>query len=73
MPGLHAEGSVVSNLFALLCWDVMFMDVVDVFHGPYQTCPLDMATTDFYTSRTHAVDSRLAWIQQASTQVTTGT
>ncbi|WAR06947.1 FAN1-like protein [Mya arenaria] len=67
--GLHAEGSIVSNLFALLFWDVMFMPVVDVFHSPYQTCPLDMATRDFYTNRKHAVDERLVWLENASVEV----
>ncbi|XP_052244398.1 fanconi-associated nuclease 1-like isoform X2 [Dreissena polymorpha] len=64
--GLHAEGSVVTNLFVLLFWDVMFVDVADVFQGPYQGAPLDLATQDFYRNRSQVVDERLEWIKGAS-------
>ncbi|XP_052242261.1 fanconi-associated nuclease 1-like isoform X2 [Dreissena polymorpha] len=64
--GLHAEGSVVTNLFVLLFWDVMFTDVADVFQGPYQGAPLDLATQDFYRNRSQVVDERLEWIKGAS-------
>ncbi|XP_053396885.1 fanconi-associated nuclease 1-like [Mercenaria mercenaria] len=66
--GLHAEGSIVSNLFVLLFWDIMFMNVPNVFHGPFQSCPLDIATRDFYLSRQHHVDDRLNWLKSASVE-----
>ena len=34
--GVHGEGSTVSSLFVLLFWDIIFMDVPDTFHTPYQ-------------------------------------
>lgn len=35
--GIHGEGSTFSTLFALLTWDIIFMDgVPDVFRNPYQ-------------------------------------
>ncbi|KAL4232527.1 Fanconi-associated nuclease 1 [Mactra antiquata] len=64
--GLHAEGSVISNLFVLLFWDIMYMDIPDVFHGPFQSCPLDMATRDFYINRQQCIDNRLQWIKNSS-------
>ena len=69
IAGLHAEGSIVSNLFVLLFWDIMFMDVPNVFHGPFQSCPLDIATQDFYLNRQQLTDERLNWIKNASIDV----
>lgn len=69
ISGLHAEGSVISNLFVLLMWEVIFMDVPDAFHGHFQSCPLDIMSQDFYKNRTTAVENRLAWIRGASKQV----
>lgn len=37
VPGIHGEGATFSALFALLLWDVIFMEgVPDVFRNPYQ-------------------------------------
>lgn len=37
VPGIHGEGATFSALFALLLWDVIFMEgVPDVFRYPYQ-------------------------------------
>lgn len=37
VPGIHGEGSTFSALFALLLWDIIFMDgIPDVFRYPYQ-------------------------------------
>lgn len=37
MPGIHGEGSTFSTLFALLLWDIIFMQgIPDVFRNPYQ-------------------------------------
>lgn len=67
--GLHAEGSIVSNLFVLLFWDIMFMDIENVFHGPFQSCPLDVATQEFYLNRQEHIDDRLNWLKNASVEV----
>ena len=34
--GVHAEGSSYTFIFTLIFWDIIFMDVDDVFLGPYQ-------------------------------------
>ena len=34
--GVHAEGSSYSFIFSLIFWEIIFMDVDDVFLGPYQ-------------------------------------
>lgn len=37
LPGIHGEGSTFSTLFALLLWDIIFMESIpDVFRNPYQ-------------------------------------
>ncbi|XP_074533123.1 fanconi-associated nuclease 1 [Halichoeres trimaculatus] len=65
--GIHGEGSTFSTLFALLLWDIIFMEgVPDVFRNPYQTCPLDLYTDCFYENRNKAIDSRVQLISEAS-------
>ncbi|XP_046545713.1 fanconi-associated nuclease 1-like [Haliotis rubra] len=64
--GLHAEGSIISNLFNLYFWDVVFMDVPDAFHSPYQTQPLDFHSNFFYTRRQEAIDTRLQELEEAT-------
>ncbi|KAI8508095.1 Fanconi-associated nuclease 1 [Branchiostoma belcheri] len=67
--GIHGEGSTYWTLCLLLLWDVVFMEgVADVFRSPYQSCPLDRYTDDFYTSRRAAIDSRLEEVRQADSQ-----
>lgn len=37
VTGIHGEGSTFSTLFALLMWDIVFMEgITDVFRNPYQ-------------------------------------
>jgi hypothetical protein len=45
------------------------MDVPNVFHGPFQSCPLDIATQDFYLNRQQVTDERLEWLKNASIEV----
>ncbi|XP_078656371.1 fanconi-associated nuclease 1-like isoform X2 [Branchiostoma floridae x Branchiostoma belcheri] len=67
--GIHGEGSTYWTLCLLLLSDVVFMEgVADVFRSPYQSCPLDRYTDDFYTSRRAAIDSRLEEVRQADSQ-----
>ncbi|XP_034032102.1 fanconi-associated nuclease 1 [Thalassophryne amazonica] len=67
--GIHGEGSTFSALFALLLWDIIFMEgIPDVFRNLYQTCPLDLCTDCFYENRKEAIDSRVALISDASVE-----
>ncbi|RUS87029.1 hypothetical protein EGW08_005182 [Elysia chlorotica] len=54
--GMHAEGSVVSSLFALFFWEILFMSKPDAFHSPYQAMPLDLYTDNFYDRRKLEID-----------------
>ncbi|XP_047452503.1 fanconi-associated nuclease 1 [Mugil cephalus] len=67
--GIHGEGSTFSTLFALLLWDVIFMEgIPDVFRNPYQTCPLDLHTDCFYENRKEAIGSRVQLLSEASVE-----
>ncbi|CAH1253075.1 FAN1 [Branchiostoma lanceolatum] len=67
--GIHGEGGTYWTLCLLLLWDVVFMEgVADVFRSPYQSCPLDRYSDNFYPSRKAAIDGRLEDIRQADIQ-----
>nr|XP_061813302.1 fanconi-associated nuclease 1-like [Nerophis lumbriciformis] len=68
--GIHGEGSTFSTLFALLLWDIIFMDgIPDVFRNVYQACPLDFYTDSFYKNRKEAIDNRVQLINDASVDI----
>ncbi|RKP26820.1 hypothetical protein SYNPS1DRAFT_21491 [Syncephalis pseudoplumigaleata] len=46
--GVHSETSLLTTLFALLFWDVLFAEHEGVFETPEQSAPLDLATDAFY-------------------------
>ncbi|KAJ3287239.1 hypothetical protein HK104_008708 [Borealophlyctis nickersoniae] len=63
--GLHAENSIVTTLFGLLFWDILFDDTVPaVFSSPHQVAPLDLHTEFFYEGRREAIESRLLQISE---------
>ncbi|CAM9719348.1 unnamed protein product [Chrysoparadoxa australica] len=58
--GWHCEGSHVRTIFALLCWDMLFMPVPNVFQTLYQDAPLDLDYYPFfYCSRRRELDALL--------------
>ncbi|KAJ3289953.1 hypothetical protein HDU79_003664 [Rhizoclosmatium sp. JEL0117] len=59
--GVHAENSVITTLFGILFWDILFDDTVPgVFTTPFQDAPMDLSTEFFYTARKAAIDQRLS-------------
>ncbi|ESP00585.1 hypothetical protein LOTGIDRAFT_157864 [Lottia gigantea] len=66
--GLHAEGAIISTLFSLFFWDILFMDVPDAFHSFYQTNPLDKMSLEFYKRRKTEIDDRLEWLENSTTE-----
>ena len=65
--GLHCEGSLVSALFGLLLWDVIFDDTVEnVFATPFQQAPLDLGYRDFAARRKGTLTARLKEISGLS-------
>ncbi|KZT57584.1 hypothetical protein CALCODRAFT_452810 [Calocera cornea HHB12733] len=61
--GFHAEGRIVSTLFTLLFFDILYMPVPGAFETKYQTAPLDLSYDTFYASRREAIDLRLAQLR----------
>ncbi|KAH7107558.1 VRR-NUC domain-containing protein [Auriculariales sp. MPI-PUGE-AT-0066] len=56
---LHSEGRVVTSLFALLFWDILFTDVPGAFETKFQSAPLDIFHDTFYASRRDLIEERL--------------
>lgn len=63
--GTHSEGGIWSVLFGLLMWDVLFMDVPEVFRTPFQSAPLDLGGAAFCSARQPLMDERLSAIECA--------
>ncbi|CAO3625770.1 unnamed protein product [Cunninghamella echinulata] len=57
--GLHTENGVVTMLFMLLFWDVIFSPLPGVFETPFQTAPLDLGTDAFYVGRIGMINERI--------------
>lgn len=57
--GYHCEGRIVTTLFGLLFWDIIFAPVPGAFETPYQTAPLDIFEDTFYYAREDLIEKRL--------------
>eukprot|EP01018_Ginkgo_biloba_P025395 Gb_10162 [translate_table: standard] len=66
--GVHSEGGIWMTFFGLLMWDVLFADVPDVFHTPFQTAPLDLRTDCFYPSRESLIETQLSKIRKGGAE-----
>ncbi|KAG5459748.1 MAG: hypothetical protein BJ554DRAFT_8298 [Olpidium bornovanus] len=75
--GFHSETSILSTLYGLLFWDIIYMDnIPGVFASEFQSrpelhgapCPLDMRTEFFYESRREVIETRLAEIEHSAKQ-----
>ena len=60
----HSEGSIVSTIFGLLFWDILFSSVPGAFETPYQSAPLDIATECFFFARRKEIEDRLREIEE---------
>jgi len=64
--GYHSESSILTTLFALLLWPVLFHPLPGAFETPYQTAPLDLGEDTFSASRTELLESRLQAMSKTS-------
>ncbi|CAA7270985.1 unnamed protein product [Cyclocybe aegerita] len=62
--GFHAETRILTTLFGLLFWDIIFTEVPGAFDTPYQYAPLDIWSDSFYLARKALIDQRLEVIRQ---------
>ncbi|KAF8647479.1 hypothetical protein AX16_006684 [Volvariella volvacea WC 439] len=61
--GFHSETSVLTTIFGLLFWDILFADIQGAFETRFQTAPLDLADDSFYPARKLLIDQRLQEIE----------
>lgn len=57
------------NLFGLFFWDILFMDVFDVFYFVYQIYSLDFYFIQFYLNRKFVINLQLEKIKQVIEEV----
>ncbi|CAD6985897.1 unnamed protein product [Tilletia controversa] len=62
--GVHDEGGVLTMLFVLAMWDVIYMPVEGAFETRYQSEPLDMRSDAFAIVRKAQVRARLHEIEK---------
>ncbi|PWN41753.1 hypothetical protein IE81DRAFT_303249 [Ceraceosorus guamensis] len=62
--GYHCEGSIISMLFTLLMWDVIFLPIPGAFETAYQSAPLDIGEDSFIVARAPQVRQRLHLIEE---------
>ncbi|KAL0946548.1 hypothetical protein HGRIS_012753 [Hohenbuehelia grisea] len=61
--GFHSETSILTTLFGLLFWDIIFANIPGAFETPYQTAPLDLGDEIFYYARKDLIEVRLKEIR----------
>ncbi|KAG0701782.1 hypothetical protein DFH29DRAFT_982609 [Suillus ampliporus] len=57
--GIHSETRIITTLFGILFWDIIFLSIPGAFETPFQTAPLDIAEDAFYHARRDIIDARL--------------
>ncbi|KAK7057582.1 Fanconi-associated nuclease [Favolaschia claudopus] len=63
MKGFHSETQILTTLFGLLFWEIIFAPVPGAFETPFQMGPLDVGEDSFYYARQRQIDERLAAIR----------
>ncbi|WVQ82523.1 hypothetical protein IAT38_004652 [Cryptococcus sp. DSM 104549] len=64
--GFHSESSILTTLFTLLMWPVLFHPLPGAFETPYQTAPLDLGEDTFAPSRSATLEARLEALSKTS-------
>ncbi|WVQ76980.1 hypothetical protein IAR50_006659 [Cryptococcus sp. DSM 104548] len=64
--GYHSESSILTTLFTLLMWPVLFHPLPGAFETSYQTAPLDLGEDTFLPSRSALLEARLALIASST-------
>ncbi|KAF7362260.1 Fanconi-associated nuclease [Mycena venus] len=61
--GFHSETQVLTTLFGLLFWDIIFAQIPGAFETPWQVGPLDIGEDTFYYARRERIEARLTEIK----------
>ena len=67
MIRFHSEGSILTTLFALLLWPILFAPLPGAFETAYQTAPLDLGEDTFAPARGAMLEARLAAMSRTGT------
>lgn len=63
--GYHCEGKLLTMIFVLVMWDVIFMQgIPGSFETPYQSAPLDLGSDSFGIVRSQQIRERLDHIER---------
>ncbi|MED5526423.1 MAG: VRR-NUC domain-containing protein [Pseudomonadota bacterium] len=62
--GMHSENQLLTGLFGLLFWDIVFSPVPGAFFHPFQRGPKDLFSQGFYEKRQGLIEARLKEIEQ---------
>jgi Fanconi-associated nuclease 1 len=60
----HSETQILTTLFGLLFWDIIFAQVPGAFETEWQMGPLDIGEDSFYYARRELIEKRLAEIEE---------
>lgn len=60
---LHSETGILTMLYALLCWDIIFQSFPGAFETPFQNAPLDILEESFYYARRLSFEARFEEIK----------
>jgi hypothetical protein len=55
----YVENTLMTSLFGLAFWDIIFADIPGAFFNPFQRGPADLFTSDFRTNRHDLIQARL--------------
>ncbi|KAF9478486.1 hypothetical protein BDN70DRAFT_895676 [Pholiota conissans] len=64
--GFHSETRILTTLFGLLFWDIIFANIPGAFETAFQSAPLDMFEDSFYYARKSRIEARLEEIRAGS-------
>ncbi len=59
----YVENSLITGIFGLVMWDIIFAPIEGAFYHPFQTAPADFREAEFTDNRRHLFETRLQQIQ----------
>lgn len=65
-PAWYVENGLITGLFGLLCWEVIFASLPGAFFHPFQHGPADLRRDDFVARRRRLFDTALARLDDGS-------
>lgn len=60
----YVENTLITGIFGLAIWDIIFAPIPGAFYHPFQSAPTDIYETDFYQQRKHLFAARFAQIKK---------